>query len=157
MIKQKEFKNCAECDKEFKLYKSTDKFCSIGCASIAAKDKNLPKAPRVRIKQMSDKRKERLAGRSEIDVFREIWEERKHVSELTGDKLPYGPDNIKMWVKQFLHVLNKGRFSTDEHRLNKRNILLGTPDEHDDQDNYEVFKKRKIELLNEVYINPKSL
>jgi hypothetical protein len=86
---------------------------------------------------------------SEMDVFLTIWAERPHVSELSGERLPYSPSNKKFWVCQFLHVLNKGRFPS--LRTDKRNILLGTPQEHDHQDRYEAFTKRKEELLSEVY------
>lgn len=102
------------------------------------------------IKKVSDKRKQRLEGRSEIDVFNEIWSERPHISELSGEPLPYDKSNMGMWVRQFLHVINKGR--SNALRLDKRNIMLGTPDEHDHQDRFELFKKRKIELLNELYV-----
>lgn len=101
------------------------------------------------IRKISKKRAARLRGRSEIDVFNEIWDERPHVSELSGKNLPYGQNNKSMWVRQFLHVLPKGKFPS--LRLDKRNILLGTPDEHDHQDRFEVFEQRKQELLLEIY------
>lgn len=105
----------------------------------------------MRIAPVSDKRKEEKQERSEIDVFNEIWEERPHISELSGKPLPYNRDNMKKWVCQFLHVINKGR--SPALRLDKRNIMLGTPEEHDHQDEYDNFKKRKVELLRELYIN----
>jgi hypothetical protein len=107
------------------------------------KDKK-PKAP---IKQETI---ETLNGKTEIDIFNEIWEERPHVSELSGKPLPYDKTNMKMWVCQFLHVINKGR--SPSLRLDKRNILLGTPEEHRFQDQYEIFKIRKIEMLRKLYV-----
>ena len=105
--------------------------------------KSKPKA----IKQISDKRKEKLKGYSQIDMFNEIWDERPHKSELTGD--PLLPKGHSKWHFQFLHVLGKGSFP--QYELDKNNILLGTPDEHDHQDDYDVFRKKKIELLKDHY------
>jgi len=102
------------------------------------------------IKSVSAKMSEyKSSGRTEIDVFNEIWKERPHFSELTGEKLPYDKSNMKMWVCQFLHVIPKGK--SPKLRLDKRNILLGTPKEHNNQDRYENFKKRKFEMLREIY------
>jgi len=83
----------------------------------------------------------------ELQLFLEIWSEREHISELSGKPLL----NIghSKWHWQFLHVLPKGRFKS--LRLDKRNILLALPEEHDHQDRYEVFVKRKEELLLEIY------
>ncbi len=102
------------------------------------------------ISKISLKKKVRMEGRTEIDVFNEIWAEREHISELTGVTLPYGPETPKMWIQQFLHVINKGR--SPELRLNKDNIILGTPDEHRNQDSFEKFRQRKVEILNKLYI-----
>jgi hypothetical protein len=101
------------------------------------------------IKKVSDKELKRKQGTTEMDIFKEIWTERPHISELSGLPLPYKPNNVSQWVRQFLHVLNKGRFQS--LRLDKRNIMLGTPDEHDHQDRYENFTKRKEELLSKIY------
>lgn len=105
-----------------------------------------------RINPVSAKRIAEKKEYSEIDVFNEIWQERPHISELSGKPLPYDKSNMKMWVCQFLHVLNKGRCPS--MRLYKRNILLATPKEHEHQDQYPVFTHRKIELLREVYLKP---
>lgn len=99
------------------------------------------------INQISDKRKEKLKGYSQKDMFAEIWDERPHVSELSGDELL--PKGHSQWHWQFLHVLPKGSFPKFE--LKKENILLGTVAEHDHQDQYEVFRKKKVELLKEYY------
>ena len=106
-----------------------------------------PIIPKTRIKPISKKRKEALKGRSEMDVFLEIWEEREHKSELTGE--PLLPKGHAKWHWQMLHILPKSRFP--ELRLDKDNILLGLPEEHDHQDRYEVFRKKKVELLKLVY------
>ena len=61
--------------------------------------------------------------RTQADVFLEIWDERDHVSELTGAALPNEPS---AW--NFAHILPKGTYP--ELRLNKDNILLLTDSEH---------------------------
>lgn len=79
--------------------------------------------------------------------YLEIWNERDHVSELSGKALL--PINHAQWHWQFLHVLNKGRFPSMKY--NKRNILLALPEEHEHQDRFSKFEERKIELLKEIY------
>lgn len=56
-MKMKTTRICARkgCNKEFKLYKSTDKFCSPSCAYASQKAKPVKK--QTRIKPMSEKRK----------------------------------------------------------------------------------------------------
>lgn len=102
------------------------------------------------LSKISPQRKVRMEGRTEIDVFKEIWADREHISELSGLPLPYGTETPQMWVKQFLHVINKGR--SPELRLDKDNIMLGTPFEHENQDQYEKFRLRKVEMLNRLYV-----
>jgi len=59
----------------------------------------------------------------ELQLFKEIWEERKHVSEISGQ--PLGEFNVHM----FSHILTKGAYK--KFRLRKDNIKLVTPEEHD--------------------------
>lgn len=82
-----------------------------------------------------------------INFFEEIWNERDHVSELSGK--PLLPRGHFKWHWQFLHVLNKGRFPSLAQ--DKRNILLALPEEHEKQDRFEAFQLRKEQLLNEIY------
>ena len=96
-------------------------------------------------KTCSNKTKSSPTG--ELALFVEIWNERPHVSELTGKTLL--PFHHSQWHWQFLHVLNKQRFPN--LRLDKRNILLALPQEHERQDSFFAFTKRKEELLLEVY------
>lgn len=60
-------------------------------------------------------------------MFHEIWNERSHVCEFTGESLDqfYGTD---LWVNCFLHILPKGRFPL--FKLYKNNIRLGYPEFH---------------------------
>ena len=58
----------------------------------------------------------------ELQMFKEIWEERPHVSELSGK--PLLPIGHFQWHWQFLHVLPKGSYP--HYKLKKENIVLGT-------------------------------
>ena len=58
----------------------------------------------------------------ELEVFKEIWDERHHVSELSGK--PLGKFN----VCYFSHIISKG--SRPDLRGSKENIMLMTFDEH---------------------------
>lgn len=61
----------------------------------------------------------------QLEMFIEIWNERKHVSWVSGD--PIHEFNVKC----FAHVLPKGTYT--KWKLNKDNIVLMTEDEHDAQ------------------------
>jgi len=78
----------------------------------------------------------------EAELFLEIWNERPHVSELTGKKLL--PLGHKLWFSQFLHVLSKGTYS--ELRLCKENIMLALPNEHEKQETYPKFIAKRDEM-----------
>lgn len=106
-----------------------------------------------RIRAVSKKRAKEKKENSEFDFFVEIYNERPHVSELSGKPLPYGPDNPAMFVKQFLHVVNKGR--SPKWRLNKRNVMMGLPEEHDRQNAFPKFRERLQELTKEMYDSKK--
>ena len=96
-------------------------------------------------------RRSRRKSTGERAVFLQIWEERPHVSEIGGEPLyPYGH---YLWYNQFMHVLAKGNYEI--LRLEKRNILLGTPVEHKLQTErpdlcvgpkWEVFWRREAEM-----------
>lgn len=62
----------------------------------------------------------------ELQIFKEIWDERLPFSEISG--LPLVPPNHFLWHWQFSHILNKKTYN--KFRFNKRNIILMTPDEH---------------------------
>ena len=80
------------------------------------------------------------------EMFREIWNERPHFSELSNSPLLY--HGHFQWHWQFLHVLPKGSYG--KMKLFKGNILLGTPDEHNKQERFDVFRERK-EILTQIY------
>lgn len=56
-------------------------------------------------------------------MFLEIWNERPHFSEISGDPLGEEPC---AWM--FLHILNKKKYP--RYKLEKKNVALGTFDEH---------------------------
>jgi len=116
------------------------------CAYTLKQSKKVPQMANKRysIPKRSAKTIERSKGRTEIDVFNEIWNERPRISELSGMPLQYDKSNMKMWVCQFLHVIPKGM--SKKLRLEKRNIMLGTIYEHNHQDQYPAFNQRKQEL-----------
>lgn len=101
------------------------------------------KMPALKRASSLDKPKERKKRKplrakptGQLKVFREIWEEREHVSEVSGAPLVDLPDNPKeepeqmtAWVRQFSHLLPKGSYR--RYRLDKRNIVLKTAEEHD--------------------------
>lgn len=85
--------------------------------------------------------------KNQTELFNYIWDTRSHRSELT-DK-PLLPKGHPKWHFQFLHVLPKGSYPY--YKLNPDNILLGLPDEHVNQEQYEVFREKKQKLLKEYY------
>lgn len=81
-----------------------------------AKDKRKVKSGRA-IKKWKYVRKKT----GEMEVFKEIWDERPHVSEVSGE-----PIQFSVWC--FSHVLGKQAYPS--FRLRKDNIVLETKDEH---------------------------
>ena len=88
-----------------------------------------------------------MGKKSVIAFYREIWEEREHVSELTGKHLL--PPSHYQWHWQFLHVLPKGSYP--KWKFNKKNIILALPEEHERQNDYETFNEKYEELRQEYY------
>lgn len=85
--------------------------------------------------------------KNQKELFDWIWEDRPHVSEVSGR--PLLPKGHFKWHWQFAHVLNKGRFPS--LKLDPNNIMLMLPMEHDLQDSFPEFQQRKQELYNQVY------
>ena len=59
-------------------------------------------------------------------MFKEIWFEKPHVSEISG-RLLRGLDD-QFWHWQFSHILSKGAFP--KFKCKKENICLMTMEEH---------------------------
>lgn len=85
--------------------------------------------------------------KNQKELFKFIWETRPHRSELSGRALL--PEGHPLWHWQFLHVLSKGAYPA--YKLNPENILLGLPDEHRNQEQFEIFNKKYEELRREYY------
>jgi hypothetical protein len=67
-----------------------------------------------------------MAASGELKMFLEIWEERPHRSEVTGEPLVQ-PGHL-LWINQFSHTLPKSIYG--KIRLIKENIILMTPEQH---------------------------
>ena len=81
------------------------------------------------------------------NLFLEIWKERKHYSEVSGDYL--GGEALSTF---FHHILPKSKYP--ELQYDKSNIILLTLDEHTNVEScmykFEEVNKRRIELLNKI-------
>ena len=98
-----------------------------------------------RQKRIRPRAKKKHGQKSQIEVFREVWEMLPHISEVSGEPLFELPDDpsaveIKHWLSQFSHLLNKGTYKKFKHRID--NIRLKTPAEHD---LWEKFKERVVD------------
>lgn len=93
------------------------------------------------------KKKDYPSFRNQKEMFDWIWENRPHISELTGKQLlPLG--NFT-WHHQFAHILPKGTYP--KWRLNPDNIMLVRPEEHHKQESYPEFIERREEMKAEYY------
>lgn len=77
-------------------------------------------------KRQSGLKGKRYVTTGELALFREVWNERKHMSEVSGKPLVDTDD--RFWISQFSHILPKGLYP--EFRLLKENIVLQTALEH---------------------------
>jgi hypothetical protein len=64
--------------------------------------------------------------KNQMEMYKYIWDTRDHVSQLSGKPL-------LLW------------------KLNPENIILGLPEEHENQNNYAVFNAKHDELKREYY------
>ncbi len=85
--------------------------------------------------------------KNQSEMFNCIWQNRPHVSELSGAILL--PKGHFQWHWQFLHILPKGSYP--KYKLNPDNIILGTPEEHNNQEKYEIFQEKQLELKRQYY------
>ena len=86
------------------------------------------------------------------DFFMEIWNERDHVSEISGKPLFY--PNHPQFTWQFLHLLGHGAYP--EYKFRKDNIILGLPSEHEKQESFEIFRERQQEMKEKYYQEKKQ-
>ena len=79
--------------------------------------------------------------------FKEIWKERKHYSEVSGEYL--GSEALSTF---FHHILPKSKYP--DVAYDKSNIILLTLDEHTNVEadiyRYEEVNRKRIELLNKI-------
>jgi hypothetical protein len=80
-------------------------------------------------------------------MFEYIWDDREHISELTGKALLPRGHPKHHW--QFAHILGKGAYPS--YKLNPDNIMLCLPEEHENQEQYEIFIERHDELRRNYY------
>lgn len=85
--------------------------------------------------------------KNQKEMFLDIWENRPHISEISGE--PLLPINHSKWYFQFMHILAKGHYPS--YKLNPDNIMLGLPEEHENQEQYDVFNERQDELRKQYY------
>jgi DNA-directed RNA polymerase subunit RPC12/RpoP len=76
-----------------------------------------------------DKQKTKLEQglQSYTDFYKEIWNERKHICEITGVDLPFSVGS-DMWRSCFAHIFPKSKFK--QWAFLKINIILIHPDIH---------------------------
>jgi hypothetical protein len=77
----------------------------------------------------------------QLDLFKEIWAERPHVSFVSGK-----PVYFIAWT--FAHVLSKGAYPA--FKLKKENIILLTPEEHYKLD-HETHKAKADKSFDKVF------
>jgi hypothetical protein len=81
------------------------------------------------------------------NLFLEIWKERKHYSEVSGDYL--GSEALSTF---FHHILPKSKYP--ELQYDKSNIILLTLPEHESVENdmyrFEEVNRRRIAILNKI-------
>lgn len=75
-------------------------------------------------------------------MFNWIWENRPHLSEVSGK--PLLPKGHFKWHWQFAHILPKGTYS--RFKLREDNIMLMLPEEHDKQETFDLYLERKQEM-----------
>lgn len=97
-----------------------------GCYKKNRGKRILSKGIEKKVAQKAPKAK-KIKSTGELDVFNQIWDERRHTSQVWPHK-PLFPKGHKLWLNQFSHVCPKGLYEAG--RLDKENIVLKTPDEH---------------------------
>jgi len=85
--------------------------------------------------------------KNQQQLFEHIWENRPHVSEVSGKPLLNKNNYAFHW--QFCHILSKGAYP--EYKLKEENIILMLPEEHEHQESFEIFQDRKQKLKEQYY------
>lgn len=86
----------------------------------------------------------------ELEVFKEIWDERPHICEVSGELLK------EFDIHMFSHILSKGAYG--KYRLNKDNIKLVSPEIHNEYEfgdrlgsKWDWVKEKYVKLQREYY------
>lgn len=76
---------------------------------------------------------------SQIKLFKKIWDNRSHYSEISGEPLERYTDEL--WLCIFAHILPKSHYP--RYKYSEENIMLVTPSEHQllDQGTYDQRAK----------------
>jgi len=85
--------------------------------------------------------------KTQKEMYKWIWENRSHVSEISGK--PLLNQNHIQFIWQFAHILPKGSYP--KWKLNPDNIMLMLPYEHENQEQYLLFIEKQNELKREYY------
>jgi hypothetical protein len=85
--------------------------------------------------------------KNQKQMFDWIWENRRHVSELSGNILL--SKTHPKWHFQMAHILPKGNYP--KWKLNPDNIMLMLPEEHENQEQFLKFVEKKSELRRQYY------
>jgi len=86
-------------------------------------------------KKLKARAKLKPGQQTQVEFFRIIWQEREHVSEISGLSLIPMPDDwedeahVRAWLSQFSHTLPKGAYP--RYKARKDNIVLMTGSEHE--------------------------
>jgi len=120
------YKECRDddCSVTFPQYNSMQKYCSGSCKAKNEKKKSKPR--NITPKPYSGINDHNVD--KEIELYHSIWEERDHVSYLSGK--PLVREGSSFWHNQFAHVLAKGKAKYPKFKLFSKNIILLTPEEH---------------------------
>lgn len=111
-MKQKEFKECKVCGTEFKMYRTTDKYCSGKCKMKDKKPDLKLKSLYKPIKQVSEKRKlEDIIYKSERIKFLSLPENQK--CPVTGEQ-----------TSQVHHMRKRRGYADEWARENKVSLYL---------------------------------
>lgn len=111
--------------------------------------KPLQKTSTSKVRKVSSSNNKPLkkAVNDEYELFKEIWNERPHKSQLSGT-----PIN-RFDTHSFHHVLTKGAYP--EHRLNKNNIVILTRQEHRDAHDYTwddlIKRDYRWQIIKDIY------
>lgn len=135
--------NCKVCGEE--TWGRECNLCKAKRYSLKKKEKPFKKG----FKPLKKKRK----STGEKALFEEIWNERPHISEVSGKPL------IEFDVRFFSHVIPKSTYPL--FRFNKENIVLKTPQEHNDwqfsqyklvdDERWKFVFEKKEKLIREYY------